>query len=1481
MNPNSFKEIAQSSGINWSRQKGNEAFSVAWLDYNNDGWLDLWISGHGYNGSSQQYPDGKYPYLYLNNGDGTFTNLFEEDWRGGTGGDVHGTTWIDLDNDGDLDFLAAGGGKLGDVSGVNTDLLTNKLFINNGGDLEDEAVARNIDNAIARSRSSVWFDGNNDGLLDAVVVTALRDDDQGYTAYFEQQLDGTFVDRTDDVGLDVNESSRYAQLADFTGDGKLDLVIQGTYTSPLNIYDFSSGTGFVEVTDLVPQISDVPADPTFDFADHSSARDSIMADFNNDGRNDIYLTRSRIFTPEPTIFQGSDTVASADLILQGGGEIGISFQTTGLFAFDSFDFNGRDAINAPNGGFDVNNIFIGASGRLATQAELEAIFGSGYDPSLTSGSDACAFCGGNHSGHNHSSAAFELDPSDPTVAGIKSDRTTRGIYIGYEPSTQTWEVRISSDGNEIVRVAVESDEAITNLSEINFTSADPNSLALSDQFLIYDPVSGEYQDVTAAAGLDTPTLSHSAVTADFDNDMDLDIYVANAYPSFNQPNILYENDGQGNFTAVEIAGGAVGREVGAHRLDFEIGQRIAVADYDNDGFVDIFAGSTTAKSPRKTYLGAPSQLFHNEEGINGNTNNWLQIDLQGIQSNRDGIGARVSLTTPDGVTQVREQNGGTHVFAQNSSRLHFGLGQNNTISSLVVQWSSGEVSTLANVGINQILNIVEAFPSIITGDSSNNSLNGTSDKDRIIGNDGDDTLSGGDNNDSLEGGTGNDRLLGEAGNDTLRGEAGRDTLIGSSGNDVLDGGGWSDSLVGGEGTDTIIGGNGNDTLVGGGSNDTLYGGEGNDSVTGGSGNDTITGDTGEDTLVGDAGTDTIDGGADNDSLAGGEDNDLLSGGDGNDTLRGNNGKDILFGEAGNDNLNGNLGNDSLYGGEGDDSIIGEGGADFVAGDAGNDTIRGSNGDDTLDGGADSDRLIEFNNSDFILTDTQLIARGTDSISNFETARLVAGNGDNLLDATSVTTMNVSLEGGGGNDTIFGGEGDDYLFGLNGADSAVGGAGDDTIRGGDDNDTLDGGAGSDRLLEAVNGNISLTDTQLVARGTDTISNFEIARLSGGTSDNFIDAASVTTMEVILEGLAGNDTLIGGSLNDTLKGLNNDDSLVGNDGNDSLIGGNGNDTLVGGNGNDTIFGGSGTDLVMAEGDSNFTLTNTGLTSSVTGTDSLGGIEQALITVTGTSDRSLLAGGTNIKVTLQGALGNDTIIGGGKNDFLVGNDGNDNLKGNNGNDELLGGAGNDTITGGNGNDTMFGGSGSDRLFESINSNFLLTDTQLIARGADTIDGFETANLVGGENNNTIDASAVTTMNLTLNGNGGNDTIVGGANQDFITGGTGSDVLIGGGGSDRFIFRNLSELGDTIGDFAPGADRINISASGFGGGLSFNQLLSESQFTIGTSATDSEDRFIYNDANGTLFFDADGNGSGSQVTVANLSNSPTINNKDIFIIV
>ena len=160
----------------------------------------------------------------------------------------------------------------------------------------------------------------------------------------------------------------------------------------------------------------------------------------------------------------------------------------------------------------------------------------------------------------------------------------------------------------------------------------------------------------------------------------------------NLPNILYENDGKGNFHLVPNAGGALGSKLGR-------GDTVVAADYDQDGFLDLFVTNGRGHPP---FSSGPHQLFRNL----GNQNHWLEIDLEGVKSNRDGIGAIVKLETEDNV-QLRSQDGGMHVHAQDHAILHFGLGSNLKVKKLTVQWPSGIVNTLHNINANQILNIRE------------------------------------------------------------------------------------------------------------------------------------------------------------------------------------------------------------------------------------------------------------------------------------------------------------------------------------------------------------------------------------------------------------------------------------------------------------------------------------------------------------------------------------------------------------------------------------------------------------------------------------------------------------------------------------------------------------------------------------------------------------------------------------------------------
>ncbi len=382
--------------------------------------------------------------------------------------------------------------------------------------------------------------------------------------------------------------------------------------------------------------------------------------------------------------------------------------------------------------------------------------------------------------------------------------------------------------------------------------------------------------------------------------------------------------------------------------------------------------------------------------------------------------------------------------------------------------------------------------------------------------------------------------------------------------------------------------------------------------------------------------------------------------------------------------------------------------------------------------------------------------------------LKGGSGNDDLNGNS---ENDSIEGGAGTDSIQGGAGNDALMGGAGSDTILGQGGDDTITGGLDNDLLDGGAGTgDLLLESGAANLTLTNTQLVGVGTDTLIGFETANLTGGAGNNTLTATAfsgpvtlngaggddtllgATGFVNVLKGNDGNDSLKGGNFKDTLSGGAGNDSLWGMGDNDKLFGEDGNDTLLGGTGNDTLDGGAGiADLVVDSGNVNFTLTNTQLTGN--GTDTLTGIETASLTG-GLSANNLDASAFTGNVTLIGGDGNDTLIGGSGNDSLQGDLGNDSLKGRDGNDFLRGG--NDTLLSGTDNDTINGGNGDDTLMGDI--------------GNDALSGYAGNDLING--------GAGTD---TLYGGDGNDMLLGGAGNDTCLGGNGDDTLNGQGGTDK----------------------------------------------------------------------------------------------------
>ncbi len=515
----------------------------------------------------------------------------------------------------------------------------------------------------------------------------------------------------------------------------------------------------------------------------------------------------------------------------------------------------------------------------------------------------------------------------------------------------------------------------------------------------------------------------------------------------------------------------------------------------------------------------------------------------------------------------------------------------------------------------------------------------------------------------------------------------------------------------------------------------------------------------------------------------------------------------------------------------------------------------------------------------------------------------------------------------GNDNITADNADDVIDGLNGNDTISGGGGSDTLYGsaGDDilnaglglNESVDGGSGTDTLVLDYS-----VEDDAAAGSLDFSTYFGSAARYNSSSSQVLDSVYFSGIEnLIITGTSKNDTIdaSGWSGKTTLNGGSGDDYLLGGFGNDVIAGEAGNDYVNGDTGNNALTGEAGDDYIsigtgtsILDGGAGADVLDLRLSSFTTAI-------QLTIDVTN-PETNTLTNGTSFanfeSFSLYTGSGNDEIILSGRN--LV--PAQSYVKG----DLINAGAGDDILNPGVGvNESVDGGSGTDTLVldysvgDDAAAGYLYVSTYSTSgdvwrddSGSQSLDSVDFSNIenliiTGTSKNDTFYANSWLGK-TTLNGGSGDDDFYGGYGNDVIAGkvgndyldadtgsdrltgnggrdtligGAGRDTLTGGGGRDFFTFNASTEGTDIITDFAVTPDAIRILASVFGGGLVAGTLAAD-RFVLGTQAVDSDDRFIYNQNTGDLYFDIDGNGATAQVQLATLTNLTTLSNTDIVLV-
>jgi enediyne biosynthesis protein E4 len=508
--------------------------------------------------------------------------------------------------------------------------------IPNGGSVSKEFILETTGSGAA------FLDYDNDGLADIFLASGPSSPSRMY----HNEGGGKFRDVTVALGFTRQGWAQGVCAGDYDNDGYIDLFV--TYWGQNSLYRNVGGRRFEDVTEKVHLTQDRVRYNT----------GCAFIDYDNDGRLDLFIANYLNFDFKTTPKPGANPYCFYRGVAVSCGPRGLPFDRNILYHNDGGvfrDVSDKSGVSKPDRNYSLGVL------------------------------------------------TGDFNGDGLTDIYVASDQTPSILYINRGNGTFVDEALIrgaafDENGKALSGMGVAAGdyrhEGIPSIFRTNF----------SDELstLYHNRGKGEFQDVSVQAGLgqNTRYVGWGCAFLDSDNDGWPDVLLVNghAFPEidrlkidihYRERAILYHND-HGKFVDIsESAGPGI--------LEQHSSRGLALADYDNDGFVEAVVNNQNE---------TPSLLRLAPGSNRGPANHWIGLKLEGVKSNRSAIGARVRVTAGSLVQTAEVRSGGSYL-SQSDLRLNFGLGGSTKVDKVEVTWPGGATQTETGLAADRIRTIRE------------------------------------------------------------------------------------------------------------------------------------------------------------------------------------------------------------------------------------------------------------------------------------------------------------------------------------------------------------------------------------------------------------------------------------------------------------------------------------------------------------------------------------------------------------------------------------------------------------------------------------------------------------------------------------------------------------------------------------------------------------------------------------------------------